>query len=936
VIESGQALFRLLGPLEAWTGQDWAEISAPKQRSLLATLLLYPGQLVPTDVLSEELWPGGPPANPGNLIAGYVHYLRKLIGDPAGRVLVTGRVRGYQIMLGPGQLDAGRFARLVADGGQALAAEPDRAAELLTEALGLWRGRPLADVYPTQLIAAEVSRLEESRVEAVELLAEAQLACGRPAQMVPELRRLVTDWPLREKLWSTLIRALYGAGRQAEALEAYAQAREAISEELGVDPGAELRQLYQQILNADGAEAVIAPALLSAGPVPAQLPADIVDFTGRAGQVEHLQRLLVGSGADGGPGAVQVALVVGSGGLGKTALAVHVAHQLAGDFADGQLYANLHGATRAADPAEILARFLRDLGADPAHIPLGEEERAAQYRTRLAGKRVLIFLDDARDSAQVGPLLPGSASCAVLVTARRRLPELAGTRVLDLDEMSHEEATALLTRVAGEERIRAEPAATDEVLNACAGLPLAIRIAGARLAARGSWNVRYLADRLVDERRRLDELRAGNLAVRASFEVSFASLPGTMAAGGPDPAHAFRLLGLWTGSSISLAAAAALLGLDEDSVADALDVLVDAHLLESRAPDRFRFHDLLRVYAADRARTEEADADRLGAITRVLAWYLHTTEATATVISPQHVRVPLEPPPAAVHPLAFTSLGGALAWCETERAALAAAVRLAAETGLHEVAWKLAAAAMSFYFRRSQWSDWVTTHQAGLASARALGDRRAEAWMLNNLGMAYGVQHMEESVSHFEQALAIYRDLGDLQGESRAATNVANAYFDLSRFGEALEAAQRSLAIQRRAKKRYGEGIALTVIGSACRELGRFSEAIDHLQAALAIFRELGDRMTEADALSDLGEVYLGLNRVEEAIGALSESLAIWRDIGARYGQAETLQRLARAQQLVGDTSQARESLEQAVLLFAELGDHARAAEIRRRLPEIA
>jgi tetratricopeptide (TPR) repeat protein len=358
--------------------------------------------------------------------------------------------------------------------------------------------------------------------------------------------------------------------------------------------------------------------------------------------------------------------------------------------------------------------------------------------------------------------------------------------------------------------------------------------------------------------------------------------------------------------------------------------------MESGAPDRYRFHDLLRVYAADRARIQEAEPVRIAAIARVLTWYLHTTEATATVISPQHARVPLDPVPAEVHPLVFGSLEEALAWCEKERMGLMAAVRLAAASGLHEIAWKLPAAAMSFYFRRSHWGDWVTTHQTGLAGARTLGDRWAEAWMLNNLGMAYGVQRMPEAVDCFEQALAIYRELGDVRGESRAATNVANAYFDLSRFSEALEAAQRSLEIQRRAEKRYGEGIALGVIGSACRELGRFSEAIDHLQAALAIFRELGDPRTEADALSDLGEAYLGLDQVDKAIGSLSESLAIWQHIGDRYGQAATLQRLARAQHLVGERERARASLAQAVRLFAELGDHARAAEVRRSLPEIS
>jgi len=941
VIEpSGAALFRILGPVEVWTGDGWSSIGAGKQRSVLATLLLRPGEPVSLDVLIDEVWPEKAPARAANLVSVYVHHLRKLIGDGDGRVLLT-RAPGYQVAVGPGELDADRFAVLVADGRQALASgAEERAVDLLTEAIGLWRGRALADVPATPLVAAEADRLEESRIEALELRAEASLACGRYAEVVPEMRRLLADHALREKLWALLMRALYGAGRQAEALEVYERARNTIADELGVDPGADLQQLYQQILSGDSEQARIAAGQArpvpvpgpQAPPVPAQLPADIPDFTGRSGQVEQLRELLAGAAGDASPGAVPVVLVVGSGGLGKTTLAVHAAHLLAGEFPDGQLYANLHAATQPADPAEVLARFLRDLGADAARIPLGEEERAAQFRTRLAGKRVLIVLDDARNAEQVGPLLPGSASCAVLVTARNWLPELSGSAVLDLDVLSDDEAGTLFTRIVGERRAAAEPAATEEVLAACVGLPLAIRIAGARLATRGSWTVRTLAARLSDERRRLDELRAGNLAVRASFEVSFASLPGPAAPGEVGPAQAFRLLGLWTGPSFSLAAAAALLGEPDDTAAGALDVLVDAHLMESPGPDRYRFHDLLRVYAADRARTQESEADQAAAIARVLTWYLHTTEAAAVIISAHHARVPLGPPPAGVRPLEFVWLDEALAWCEAERAGLMAATRLAASSGLHEIAWKLPAAAMSFYYRRSHWGDWVATHEAGLASARHLCDYQAEAWMLNNLGMAYGDQRRQECVGYFEQALAIYRGMGDPRGETRAANNVASAWFNLGRFDEALAAGLRSLEIQRRNGNRYGEGIALGVLGGSCQRLGRFAEAIHHLQAALAIFRELGDRMAEADSISDLGEAYLGLGRVSEAIDALTSSLAIWQDIGDRHGLAATLLRLGRAQQAAGNAGQADDLLSRAAGLFDELGDRAQAAAARSAL----
>jgi len=932
VIEpSGAALFRILGPLEVRTGQGWAKIGAAKQRSVLATLLLRPGQPVPTEVLIDEVWPGKPPAKAANLVSVYVHHLRRRIGDADGKVLIT-RAPGYQVVLGPGELDADQFAGLVTEGRRALASgAPDRAVDLLTEALELWRGPALADVLATSLVAAEADRLGQSRIEALELRAEASLACGRFAEVLPEVRRLLADHPLQEKLWALQIRALYGAGRQAEALEVYEQARNKIADELGVDPGAELRQLYHQILNAEDVQAVIpaARAELAPGPVPAQLPADIRDFTGRSGQVEQLHELLAGADGEDSPGAVRVVLVVGSGGLGKTALAVHAAHLLASRFPDGQLYANLLGATQPVAAAEVLARFLRDLGMEGHRIPLGEEERAAHFRTRLAGKQVLIVLDDARDAAQVQPLLPGSASCAVLVTARGTLPELVGSEVIDLDVLPRPEARALFGVVAGEERVAAEPAATEAVLKACAGLPLAIRIAGARLARRGGGTVRALAERLSDERRRLDEFRMGNLAVRACFEVSFTSLPGPVTPGGLDPARAFRLLGLWTGPSIGLPAAAGLLGEPELATADALYMLVDAHLLESPAPEQYRFHDLLRVYAADRALTEEAEADRREAITRALAWYLYSAEAAARMISRQRRQVPLGPVPAGLHPLAFATLEEALTWCDHERLELMAATQLAAASGLHELAWKLPAAAMVFYSRRSHWADWVAAHQIGLASARTVGDRLAEAWMLNNLGMAYGVQRMEESVTYLEQALDLSRELGNGPAEAQAATNVANTYFRLGNYAEARIAAERSIDIERKVGNRFGEGIGLGILGCACRELGEFGAAIEFLQQALAISRELGERDFEAETLTDLGEAYLGLGQLAYATNCLEDSLAIRESIGDRHGQAATLQRLGQANWRAGNVGKARAQLAEAIALYDDLRDHAQAADVR-------
>lgn len=944
---TGGGRFRILGTLEARAGTEWVGITAAKQRQLLAVLLLNRGQTVSTGQLITQLWGENPPARAKNSVSIYVYNLRGTIGDREGSVLVT-RPPGYQLAVSAGDVDAGLFERLAAEGRQALGeGRPDAAAALLTEALALWHGPALADIDPTPLIAAEADRLEESRLAAQELLAEADLARGHHAEVVPRLRRLLADHPIRERVWALLLEALYGSGRQAEALEAYAKAREVIADELGVDPGAELQEIYQRILNDDRDKPAAAQARHREQPVPpppavlspAQLPPDIADFTGRAEQVEQLCELLATPDEQAGPGAVRVVLVVGTGGLGKTTLAVHAAHRVARQFTDGQLYASLRGATQPVEPGDVLARFLRDLGMDGARVPTSMEERVAAFRTRLAGRRVLILLDDALDADQVKPLLPGSASCVVLVTARVQLPELVGSHVLDLDVLLGGDARALFGRIVGPQRAGDEAEATDRVLAACAGLPLAIRIAGARLAMRGGWTVAALAERLADERQRLDELRAGNLEVRACFEVSFAALPRRAGPGGADPARVFRLLGLWTGPSISLLAAAALVGQPKDAVAEALDVLADAHLLESAEPDEYRFHDLLRVYASARAREQETEQDRRAAVTRLLTWYLHTTEAAAKVISPPYTRVPLGELPPAVVPLEFASLDQAIAWCEAKRAGLLAGTRLAVAYALHEFAWKLPAAAMSFYYRRSHWNDLVTTHDIGLASARALGDPNAEAWMLSNLGIAYSQRRMEEAIPYLQDALAIRRQQGDLRGESRAAINVANACFELGRFAEAKEAAQRALAIHRRLKgrlkDRYGEGMVSEILGCSCRELGQFDDAIKHLREALAISRELGAPNSEADSLSDLGATHLSLGQSGQAIECLQQSLTIWRGIGHRHGQAMASLRLGHAYTRADDTEAARQSFSRALGLFDELGDHARSAEVRSALAGI-
>jgi DNA-binding SARP family transcriptional activator len=994
--------FRILGPLEVWSEKEgWAAIGAPKWRSLLACLLVRPGQLISTESLILELWGDSPPAKANNLVSIYVHRLRRLIGDSEGRLLVY-RAPGYLLRIAPGDLDLQEFERLVAEGRSALPAEPQRAAVLLAEALALWRGRLLADVAPSALISTEAEQGNELRLDAAELRAEANLACGRAAQVVPELRRLVGENPIREGLWLLLIRALDEAGRHAEALETYTQARQVIADELGVDPGAELQELYARLLAADASSArprkpplkadlpavrppgaarpadagaadgaiadsredlgadealvtgewgeealgtisavtvtaaagVVEEPVSSPPPRPTQLPADIGDFTGREDQVRHLSEMLVQDESASSPGAVRIAVVAGAAGLGKTALAVHAAHQVSSAFPDGQLYVDLFGASaRPAAPGEVLARFLRDVGVAGDKVPVGDDERAALYRTRLTGRRMLILLDNAKDAAQVRPLLPGSASCAVLVTTRNRTPDLVSTRFVDLHVLEDTEALTLFSRIVDDDRPAAEPDATAEVLLACAGLPLAIRICAARLAARKQWRIATLANRLRNEQRRLDELETGDLAVRSSFQVSYDSL--RAGRHGINPARVFRLLGLWHGASISLPAAAALFGTSDDDVADGLETLVDANLLESPAADWYQFHDLLRVYATERAQEEESEADRTEAIGRLLQWYLETGEAAADAVSPRRYRVPREPVAPGYPPLQFGSVEEALAWYGDERANVVTATVQAAAAGLHDIAWRLPPNLFPLFNRRGNWTDCVTTHRVAAESVRKAVDRLGEAWVLNILGWSLARLRDEDAFGYLEQALAIRRELGDTRGEAQSAIGLGEGYLKVRGPGEeAVKYLRLAADLLRPTDMLSLRAIALNNLGEVHLDLGDLDAAEESCVEARDIWREIGG-YGEGWALDNLGRVYLALGRIDDAATSLTDAIDAHRASGELAGQAATLKHLGYARSAAGDLAAARNSWTEALSIFEQIDERAEAAEVAAALASL-
>ena len=1007
--------FRVLGPLEVLSTEGWTGIGAPKWRSLLACLLVRPGELVPTDVLIDELWGESPPKRANNLVSIYVHRLRKVIDDTEGRVLVY-RAPGYLLRLSAGDLDMQEFESRVAEGRSALAGgDPQKAAVLLRDALGLWRGPLFADVPRTSLLATRADLAQESRLTATELRIEADLACGRAAQVVAELRGLVAEHPMREQVWLLLMRALEEAGRRAEALGVFARAQEVIADELGVDPGVELQAFHRELLAADASSAApsarprakprrppardgrgaareptpgrdaedaasaavpaavvpsagsdresppgevagaiavgtfpeLTPATASPAPDapvsapapwtvrPAQLPTDIGDFTGRETHVDHLCTLLLEGNAASSPGAVRIAVVNGAAGLGKTTLAVHAAHQVGPQFPDGQLYVDLLGASpQSASPGEVLARFLRDLGVEGDKVPARDDERAALYRTTLTGRRVLIVLDNAKDAAQVRPLLPGSSSCAVLITTRNRTSDLASTRFLDLNVLEDTEALALFSRIVGEERAAAEPDATAEVLVACAGLPLAIRISAARLAARRQWRIATLADRLRNQHRRLDELKTGDLAVRASFQVSYDSL--RTAGRDADPARVFRLLGLWQGASISLAAAAALIGAPDDDVADALESLVDINLLESPAPDWYRFHDLLKVYAMERAQAEEPEAARDEAVNRLLWWYLDTAKAAADTVSPQRYLVPYDPVTSGHPAPAFATMEAALAWYDDERANIVAATRQAAAAGLHEVASRLPSTLIPMFNRRNNWVDCVTTHRVAAQSALKTGDRLVEAWALTQMGYALVKLRDPEAFPHLERALGIRQEFGDTRGEAHTAICLGEGHLRMYGAGEdALRYLRRAADLLEPMGASSLRGVALNNLGEVYFERGDLDAAAECYLQALEISREFGD-VAEGFALLNLGRVNMRQRRFAEAIARFEEALPKHRASGALDGEAGVLQRLGAAQAEIGRRVDARSSLTEALRIFEQIGYQEQAGEVAALLASLS
>ncbi|WP_371665579.1 MULTISPECIES: BTAD domain-containing putative transcriptional regulator [unclassified Streptomyces] len=956
--------FAVLGPVRAWRGGKTLPSGSPQQRALLTALLLRGGRTATASELIDAIWGEDPPSQALAAVRTYASRLRKVL-DPQTLVSDAG---GYAIRTRRGALDLTVAQELAAEADKARATcDRAQARTLLNKALGLWDGEALASV-PGPYAEYQRSRLEEWRLQLTETRLDLDLEVGCHAEAVSELTALTAAHPLRERLRELLMIALYRSGRQAEALAVYADTRRLLADELGVDPRPELSQLQQRILRADEelARPADEPAPAPAPVRPAQLPATVPDFTGRASFVRELgDRLATAEGS-----VMAVSALAGIGGVGKTTLAVHVAHQARQHFPDGQLYVDLQGAgARAAEPETVLGAFLRALGTADSAIPDSLDERAALYRSTLDSRRVLVLLDNAHDAAQIRPLLPGTAGCAALVTSRVRMVDLAGAHLVDLDVMSPEEALQLFTRIVGEERINSEPEAALDVVAACGFLPLAIRIAASRLASRRTWTVSVLAAKLADERRRLDELQAGDLAVKATFELGYGQLE-------PAQARAFRLLGLADGPDISLAAAAALLNLESHAAEDLLEALVDTSLLESAAPGRYRYHDLVRLYARSCAeRDEQPPAERELALSRLLDFYLATAAGVYALERPGDRLVDhLEP--TGHEGLAFDDRHTARDWLYTEAGPLLSCVRQSSSPGTLPRAVDLLWCALDLGESGANSKQYESTAFAVLEAARAGRDQRTEVralmtladvhhtsgrfdqaeneaekvmqlvetacdplpgcWAPNALGiMALYQNRHDDGEKYLTVAIDRFREIQDRPGEASALCNLSRIHLATRRTDSAVSLAQQGIDIYdsmghalRSANGRYALGMALT-------QSGQFTTATERLLEALDVFRDSRQRLWEGMTLFRLSEVDLASGSSADAATKAEQALTSLRGIGGEWRRGNVLTVLGRALDDIGQFGRAQVCWREALTIYDRLGSH-EAAEVRTLLASTA
>jgi DNA-binding SARP family transcriptional activator/tetratricopeptide (TPR) repeat protein len=936
--QPGPALrVEVLGPVQAWLGDTRLSLGPVQQRVVLAVLALRSNRPVRREQLIEAIWGDTAPAYAVNVVQKYISGLRRAF-EPVrsdrspSRVLTWSEV-GYRLALPPGSLDLEVFDREVSRARTARAAgELPEAVQAMHAAMQLWRG-PAFDGLAGPLLDVERARLEERRISVLEERIEIDLAMGTDEDLVTELTRLVAEYPMRERLRGSLMTALYRSGRQAEALAAFHEQARYLREELGVDPSAELQDLYKRFLandpslDAPSGSTVSEPVLRP--PIPAQLPYATPHFVGRVNELRQLDALVTGDG-------MVIALITGTAGVGKTSLAVHWAHRISARFPHGRLYVNLRGFDphrSAMEPGEALRGFLDALGVPARRVPATLEQQAALYRSLLAGRRVLVVLDNARDTDQVTPLLPGSAGCLAVVTSRNWLSGLiaAGAVAVPVDLVTADEGRQMLRRRIGESRVEVEPTAVDDIIAVSARLPLALAIVAARAAAQPRFSLAALADELGHARGGLDAFAGEDPTTDARAVLSWSyNLLAEPAA------QLFRLLGLHPGPDISVAAAASLAGVPPAEARRLLTALRGAHLIDESAPGRFTFHDLLRAYAAEQARVPGSAVEREAALGRMLDHYLHTAHAADRLLYPYREPLAIDPPAAGVVAVPHVDPDQAMTWFVAEHANLLAALALAAAGGLHTYVYRLAWTMTAFLNYQGHWHDWAATMGAALHAARRLGDRATQAQahrLLNLANLQLG--RFDEARAHAEQALQLFAQLGDLPGQARIRLNLGRVLERQGNLQQALDQARQALEQFRLAEDWAGQADALNWVGWYHSQLGYHEQALEYCRQSLALHADSGGWPGHADTWDSLGYAQHQLGHHDEAVACYERALTLWHDLGDRYQVAMTRLRLGDTYRASGDADRAGGAWREAIEIFDALG-HPEAAAVRAKLDHLA
>lgn len=912
-------------------------VTAARERTLLAMLLLHANDPVSVDRLIEAIWPSRRPRDARNQLQLCVTQLRRRVASAGGDrgIVVTGPGT-YRLAVGPDDLDLYEFRRLVAEARtRAGAGHPESAYAMYRSALALWRGPVLADVE-SPLVRQAAAALNDERVQVLEQCVDVAVTQDAARALLSSLNQLAEDHPYREGLHRARMLALYRAGRYADALDAYRTVRRLLREDLGAEPGRDLRDLHRAILNRDPSlDGRSSGSIAATPPRPRQLPAGIPRFTGRDDELKALDELLPDGEHTTGP--VVISAIAGTAGIGKTALAIHWAHRVADRFPDGQLYVNLRGFDPSGPPVEpavALRGLLEALIVPPRHIPSDPDAQTGLYRSLLADRRMLVVLDNAFDAEQVRPLLPGSSSCLVLITSRNQLSGLVATEgatPLVLDTLPDDDARRLLAARLGPERVVAEPVAVADLLAACAGLPLALAIVAARAAVRPGHRLTTVAEEVRRARSTLDPWSGPDRAsdLRAVLSSSYRALDA-------ETARLFRLLGLHPGPDLAIPAAASLAAIEPQHARRLLDRLAQANLVIEHRPGRWTLHDLLHAYAAELAEATDREHDRHSSLHRLLDHYLHVAHAAALLVDP-HRGPPYTPAPPrpGVANIDLSDQGQAMAWLTGEQAVLVRAIELGALIGLDSHAWHLASCLNVFFERHGYHFQILHVQAVALRAAERRGDVLAQAVAHAAIGVAYGAMGSYELArEHHERALDYRRQLGDLRGQALAHVNLAWLEYRQENFDGALRESRRAHELFLEAGDRAWQGRTLNMIAWCHCQLGDHRQAVALCSRGLAIQQEVGDASEEGFTWDTLGVAHHQLGDLAQAIDCFQRALALFDKHDNRRGRATVLHHLGNAQHAAGRTGAARSAWRAALELSEALGERI-AAEVSAKLAQV-